>query len=82
MTEQKPTVGRVVHYYDSIAAPEKTQGMTGPFAATVAAVHADTCCTLAVLLPWQHEVFVASSCLRKDAAGDNPKVYWEWPPRV
>lgn len=79
MTDQKPSVGRVVHYYDRMS---DNQNKPGPFPAIIAAVHSDTCCTLSVFMPWREAVFVASSNMRKDVAGVDPRNYWEWPPRT
>lgn len=73
----KPTVGRIVHFYTDLV---DNQNKPGPYAATIAAVHSDTCVTLSVLMPWRHDVFVASSAQRKDVAGGQGS-YWEWPPR-
>lgn len=67
----KPTVGRVVHFYED---------GQGPFSATIAAVHSDTCCTLSVFKPHQTSVYVASSCVIKEAAAGMTS-YWVWPPR-
>lgn len=78
MSDQKPSVGRVVHYYDEAI---DNQNKPGPYPALITAVHSDTCCTLGAILPWNTNVVVASSCMRKDAAGGMPR-YWEWPPRV
>ena len=79
MTEQKPSVGRVVHYYDTEV---HNQNKPGPYPAFVSAVHSDTCCTLSFVMPWDTVVGIASSCMRKDVAGENPARYWEWPPRA
>lgn len=78
MTDQKPTVGRVVHYYDPKCAPVV---VNGPFAALITSVHSDTCISLAVFPPHVGYAYVASSSMRKDVAGD-ALVYWEWPPCV
>lgn len=72
----KPIVGQVVHYYDSMV---ENQNKPGPYAATVAASHSETCCTLAVLMPWRTDVVMASSVMREDAAGHEPIRYWKWP---
>jgi len=82
VSDQKPTVGRIVHYYEAPAGstPDFGGAFEGPFAAIVAASHSDTCATLAVLKPWKEGVHVASSSQRKDVAGGMLS-YWEWPPR-
>ena len=79
MTDQKPSVGRIVHYYDRVA---ENQNKPGPYPALIAAVHSDTCCTLTVFMPWAERPFIASSCQREDVAGSEPRHYWEWPPRT
>lgn len=72
----QPTIGRIVHYYTDLV---ENQNKPGPYAATIVAVHSDTCVTLAVLMPWRHDVFVASSAQRKDVVGEQGS-YWVWPP--
>lgn len=79
MSDQKPSVGRVVHYYDNEV---ENQNKPGPYVGFISAVHSDTCCTLSFVMPWDTTVGVASSCMRKDAAGEKAARYWEWPPRV
>ncbi len=66
----KPTVGRIVHYYED---------GQGPFAATVTAVHDNTYCTLAILKPRQTSVYAANCAMQNVALSGAD--YWEWPPR-
>lgn len=82
MTEQKPTVGRIVHFYDHNT--EKP----GPLAAMVAFVYDDqftenenlvNIVNLSVLnhtgSHWYSEKLVPPKT-------EGAKRYWEWPPRV
>lgn len=76
---QTPTVGRVVHYWNT---REPNQNFPGPYAATIAAVHNDNCITLAVMMPWRETLFIASSCMHKDSGGEGMGSYWDWPAHV
>lgn len=69
----KPTVGRVVHFYEF---------GQGPFAALITVVYTERCCTLAVFKPHQTSVYIGSSVLMKDPTDTNSTMYWEWPPRA
>lgn len=66
--EPKPSVGRVVHYYDEVG--------IGPHAATIAHVWSDTCVNLGVL-DSNGEPYSRTSVNLGE--GRNT---WSWPPRV
>ena len=68
-TEQKPSVGRIVHY----KAPE----LHAPLAALVTEVHTDG--TIAV------RVFTGNGDFVRTLVSESPKPkddHWTWPPRV
>lgn len=67
----KPTVGRVVHFYEDDQ---------GPFAALVTGVYANGSCMLAVFKP-AHTSIYAIACYEKGATGSE-HCYWTWPPRA
>lgn len=73
----KPTIGRIVHYYEKGLDPNGD----GPYAAIVSAVHSENCVTLAVLVPCRTSVYAASSVSHKDV-NPNMSQWWEWPPRA
>lgn len=86
--DPKPTVGRIVHYYDPRKAADANDGMgRGPYAALVLKITpgndqvADDRVHLRVSF-WGSDGWFAY-VLPKDAkirATDQP--YWEWPPRA
>lgn len=79
MSDPKPTVGRIVHYYDYKLSPT---GGSGPFPAIVTHVHDDgRHVSLAVFSPVATSVHCAHN-----VADDNTPIkvgdpYWCWPPR-
>lgn len=72
--EQKPSVGRIVHYY-SYGTP-RGGFKSAPRAAIVVEVHSDTEVTVCVLNP-------SGIFFNKVAYSAEPKAgCWSWPPRV
>lgn len=75
MSEQKPSVGRIVHYYYSFAQGE------GPIAAIVTGVRDDGSCDLTLF----HPNALLHDTIRKEAVPFAPEptpLHWNWPPRV
>lgn len=74
MPEQKPTVGRIVHYqsYGTPGGEYKSQ----PRAAVVTAVHTDDVVDLCVLNP---EGMFFNRSVQRDVDGKGGT--WNWPPR-
>lgn len=73
----KPTVGRIVHYYELAygAVPY------GPFAAIVTAVPEDAdFITLSVMKPGEESMIWAAN-VREKTSPESVTDYWEWPPR-
>ena len=76
MSEQKPTIGRIVHY-QAHGSPDGTH-KSEPRAAVVTAVESDTVVSLCVLNPGG--LFFNQGCSLD--AGETPKGgTWRWPPR-
>lgn len=77
MSDQKPSVGRIVHYTppESVQSDRKSQ----PWPAIITHVWGDTCVNLAVLPDGSfglHDLKPTSVMI-----GDGPGT-WKWPPRV
>lgn len=69
--QQKPTVGRIVHY-------QAKEGQE-PHAAIITRVHSDTCVNLVVFdLGTQASCVETSICLGSPGQVDT----WSWPPRA
>lgn len=79
--EQKPSVGRIVHYFPSEQDTEAlSNGNDGPIAAIVTRVwDASGCVNLTVFPDYSSPVARSSVLPRSDALRTNS---WEWPPRV
>jgi len=76
MSEQKPTIGRLVHY-QAHGSPDGTH-KSEPRAAVVTAVESDTVVSLCVMSPGG--LFFSHGCSLD--AGETPKGgTWRWPPR-
>lgn len=73
--EQKPSVGRIVHY-QSHGSPNG-QHKSEPRAAIITRVHNDTCVDLCVVNP-NGMYFDSSTCFDAEAGPGT----WRWPPRV
>jgi hypothetical protein len=90
---QKPTVGRVVHFYsDAVAMNDSPSGNgfngvgKGPYAAHVTQTFEDadgnpTYANLYVIPPFG-DPFHEGSVPMKGSEFDGGTIYWEWPPRV
>ena len=82
--DQKPTVGRIVHFYDHAlhkpfgSGPYNGQG-AGPYAAIVTQTFEDGPHINIKVLPPFHEPFDEGSVPEKDGVLSR---YWEWPPRA
>lgn len=74
MADQKPSVGRVVHYKPSDSDPPRNNAEVLP--AVIVRVWSDTCVNLRVLNDQVYDFWKTSSTLG-DGAGQ-----WTWPPRV
>lgn len=75
MNEQKPSVGRIVHY-QSYGTPNG-EYKSKPIAAVITEVFSDTCVNLFVMNP--SGLFFNQSVVRSD----EPKAgHWNFPPRV
>ena len=70
--QNKPSVGRIVHYYGASG--------DGPHAAIVTAVHSDTLVSLTVF-PDGGLASPQANVVQSDAAYANGFSRWEWPPR-
>lgn len=70
MNEQKPSVGRIVHYRPEVAWTESS------CAAIVTSVHSDTCINLAYFTPNGEP---GSKCSVSYGEGCG---HWSWPPRI
>lgn len=79
MSEQKATVGRVVHFYnESIGGGENNSMGPGPYAAIVAQTFASgPYVNLKVLVPFGEDRYEGS--VSEGVAGSGR--YWTWPPR-
>ena len=81
MSEQKPSVGRIVHYYNE-SHPQK-----GPFAAVVAYVHEGNPNDAINLTAVDHNGAPLSLNYSKCSVPFEGKIpgfssWWSWPPRV
>ena len=74
MNEQKPSVGRVVHYVPRDADPPHNNAEVLP--AIITRVWSDTCVNLRVLNDEIYDFWVTSA-----TQGAGPRE-WTWPPRV
>jgi len=73
----KPTVGRIVHFYnEAYGEDEHNWAGCGPYAAIVAQVHSDSCASL-VVFPAFSPMFQEGS-VSEGAPGSGR--YWCWPP--
>lgn len=79
----KPTVGRVVHYYPAEKDVYFRKNWPGPYAATITYVTSDNVVNLMVQPPW-HLGTPYGVCDRQQSAGDveDKAGTWCWPPRV
>ena len=75
VSEQKPTIGRMVHY-QAHGSPDGTHPSV-PRAAIVTAVHDDEMVDLCVLNPTG--LYFNQRCVRSEEAKGGT---WRWPPRV
>lgn len=75
----KPTIGRIVHFYDfTLAADANNSVGPGPYAAIVTQVFAGPYVNLKVFVPFgddRHEGSVAEK-----TGGTPASRYWTWPP--
>lgn len=69
----KPSIGRIVHFWDARAKE--------PLPAMIGKVHSDTCVSLTVFDPFRPEGFFNATSVgsKETMAGGR---YWVWPPRV
>lgn len=74
VSEQKPSIGRVVHYKPLDSDPPRNNAEVLP--AVIVRVWSDTCVNLRVLNDQVYDFWKTSSKLG-DGAGE-----WNWPPRV
>lgn len=72
--EQKPSVGRVVHYKPFDTDPPRNNAEVLP--AVIVRVWSDTCVNLRVLNDQVYDFWRTSSTFGNDAG------QWNWPPRV
>lgn len=81
--EQKPSVGRIVHYTPQEPASNGTKGQ--PYPAIITHVWSDTCVNLDVLndgsFPLSCDRYPTSVNLATDPGNPSPRT-WSWPPRV
>lgn len=78
----KPTVGRIVHYYDTERYRSFDTEYHGPYAAIVTRVHADPRLVDLMIMLGDYPPIGIKSVWMVDPDGkpDIPS-YWEWPPR-
>jgi hypothetical protein len=75
----KPTVGRIVHYFNMAAAagPQNNQMGPGPYAALVVQVFSEHCVSLKVFAPTEGNDRIESSVeSRGSTLGGR---FWDWP---
>lgn len=77
MSEQKPSVGRIVHY--RLCEQEPTINGTDVHPAIITRVWSDTCVNLTVF-PDAAEPFFKTSVLLCEGRGEKSR--WFWPPRA
>lgn len=81
--DQKPSVGRIVHYTPQEPAANGTKGQ--PYPAVITHVWSDTCVNLNVLndgsFTLSRDECPTSVTLAADASNPTPRT-WHWPPRV
>lgn len=81
MAEQKPSVGRIVHYTPHFPSGNKGQ----PYPAMITHVWSDTCVNLNVFndgsFTLKNEECPTSVQLAADPANPSPRT-WNWPPYV
>lgn len=75
----KPTIGRIVHFYDH-SRPRDASGRPGPFAAIITAVKPLEFIDVTVFPPGYPPVSVPNVKIRAD--DETLLTYCEWPPRV
>ncbi len=76
--EQKPTVGRIVHYHPTEAEKQQIGGGNtdaDPLPAVIVRVWSDTCINLKVLTDGPNDLWITSAML------DGGAHTWEWPVR-
>lgn len=80
---QKPTVGRIVHFFTKNTAHHYNGMGEGPYAAMIVQPHGDRCASLQVFPPFAHDYQVGSVPLddSPDASGDCVN-RWRWPDRA
>ena len=79
MTEQKPSIGRIVHYNDDPYLTARDSDGPGPdrwLAALVVAVHSDEAVNLVI---WDEQ---GSQSFRSFVLYGTERYEWRWPPRV
>jgi len=79
----KPTVGRIVHYYCHNFAAGDHNGMgVGPYAAIVSQAHVGSpYVNLKVLIPFGEILDIGSVREKPAEVGPSDDSYWAWPPR-
>lgn len=84
MEGQKPSVGRVVHYFPPLEDREaRANGNDGPLAAIITRVWSDTGVNLTVFPDFAFPIARSSVFKRSPGAtGPSPSGDWDWPERV
>ena len=79
---QRPTVGRIVHFYTSNKPPRSLRPVDrhGPFAAIVTDVNEETRSVTITVLPPAGEPFWVHGVRHKNDSARGSR-FWEWPPR-
>lgn len=77
--DQKPSIGRIVHYQGPGTNQVVGSGNVPPkvYPATIVTVHSDTCVDLFVMTHIGHMSLTSISFSPEYKAG-----FWSWPPRV
>lgn len=78
---QRPTVGRIVHYYDGGKYPAEDGSNVETLAAIVTGVNEDGSVNLSVFRPGSPMV-VACSNVRETGSWEEAPGTWGWPPRA
>lgn len=77
--DQKPTVGRIVHYFPQSGEFGVHSNSTSPLAAVIVAVWGDECVNLKVFCDGPHDHWLTSRLRRSAGSGDAGQ--WDWPAR-